>query len=124
MWRELEPPQRVLPAGIITVDDRGKVRFGAKDVRQWGLHRYNAVKVSQDTVTPSLIAFQLCVNKVSKSIKLRHTESSADFSAAWLAAAVGIKAGRYMAKKDKDLIIVDFSYPLTDEQVDDMHRSG
>ena len=100
------------------------MRFGAKDVRQWKLHRYKAVKVLRDTTTPSLIAFQLCVNKVDKSIKLRHARSSVDFSAAWLTTEVGMKAGRYMAKKDKDLIIVDVSYPLADGQVDGVHRSG
>lgn len=109
MWKELKPVQRVLPSGIITVDKRGKIRFGARDIRQWRLRQYKTLKVLQDTVTPSLIAFQLHIEEIPEGVKLRHMNGTTDCSVAWLARKLKIKAGRYMARKDGGLIIVDFS---------------
>ena len=121
MWKELEVPKRQLPVGVITVE-YGRMRFATKTVNAWHLDRYNYVKILQEEDNPQLIAFQLLEKHAPKTIPIRHSTKIARIAAAWLIHDLNIKFGRYSARKDKNLIIVDFSRLLTDKQVDDRSR--
>ena len=120
MWKELKPPQRILPLGVITVEAQGKFRFGSKDVKTWRLDKYQAVKVMQDDTARDLIAFQLCPEETDRSIRLRHNRTIVDFSARWLIHKLNIEPGRYLARKESGLIVVDLSRKLKPEELEEI----
>ena len=117
MWREIEPPERILPPGVVTLEKSGKFRFGANTVRQWRLDKFEAVKLLVDDDAPGLLALQLCEKKAPKSISLRANRSIIDFSARWIFSRLDVKPGRYFGRKDGGIIVIDFSKRLTEEDL-------
>ena len=117
MWKELEPPERVLPPGVVTLEKSGKFRFGANTVRQWRLDKFAAIKLLVDDDAPNLLALQLCEKKVPKSISLRANRSIMDFSARWIFSKLDIKPGRYFARKDGGIIVIDTSKRLSEKDL-------
>lgn len=117
MWKELEPPKRILPPGVVTLEKSGKFRFGANAVRQWHLDKFKAVKLLTDNDAPELLALQLCSEIVPKSISLRKNRSLMDFSARWIFGELDVKPGRYFARKDGGIIVIDFSKRLNEEDL-------
>ena len=116
MWKEIKPPRRILPAGIVTIDKFGKFRFGTKAVKQWHLDK-KAVKLLTDDAAPTLLALQLCDEMSPNSIRLRKIHGIIDFSARWIFSKLNIEPGRYFARKDGGIIVIDFSKPLNEENL-------
>ena len=116
MWEELLPPNKVLPTGVIVVDQRGRFRFGAKTTRDWQLRNFKSIKILRNKKEKTLLGIQLFENE-DGTLPLKHERNGSSFAAAWIMRLLKIEPGRYHAKREDSFIIFDLRRPLNEDQI-------
>ena len=116
MWEELLPPNKVLPTGVIVVDQRGRFRFGAKTTRDWQLRNFKSIKILRNKKEKALLGIQLFENE-DGTLPLKHERNGSSFAAAWIMRLLKIEPGRYHGKREDNFITINLSKPLTEGQI-------